>query len=129
MPRCNSWTPNGTAGMPYAGWKMCRRRVPAKGRRCDGCWAALSGHALWAVRAELAVEIADAPAGADPAPEDVWNELVQDHSEEVRLSLIGPATPAQVLAVLATDESLSVRDMAASELASRKNGTITLKAG
>lgn len=108
---------------------MCRARTDRKGARCARCWAELAAHPQWAVRADLAAEIASAPPGGDVPPDEVWEGLSSDESEEVRLSLIGPATPVEVLALFATDKALSVRDMAVSEIRSRNGGVINLKAG
>ena len=123
MPRCNSWTPaiSDPDASPPKGWRMCRRRVGRRGDRCDRCWETLTSNPAVVVRLALANELADHAQPASKYVTQAWTALKSDPEDEVRHGLIGPATPKEILAWLASDEMAMVRMQAAAELTSRRN--------
>lgn len=113
-PRCVSWRLKVAAcahrTLPGAGcrcWVPCRERVDQTGLRCGACWKALIGSDRVDLRMAAAAELASG-LFEDPL-DDVWKAFASDPSREVRLELVGVATPLPVLRRLSVDDEMVVR--------------------
>lgn len=109
MPHCNSYKPtviDQAYPLPIRKrWTQCRNRVDQKGWRCPTCWTSLTAHPSADTRIALANEMSTGCTDDPSVLEEAWDLLSVDEDPQVRIALLGDATPQTVIALLTTDES------------------------